>query len=164
MLDKNVGDALLKLDLSPQTDPPSAQVERIIDADRRRVKRWTRIAVALWILAALGAILIFVMGGFTFPLIAKMIKQENDVKTTSQPADAAASAHAKDAKPPQGTLQEPNTSFLLLAKLTAMCMVFGTTSFMLLVFAGLATVVAPSLADGNVQADQRQPAADFRTA
>ena len=42
MLDKNVGDALLKLDLSPQTDPPTSQVERIIDADQRRVKRWTR--------------------------------------------------------------------------------------------------------------------------
>jgi hypothetical protein len=26
MLDKNVGDALLKLDLSPQGDPPSTQV------------------------------------------------------------------------------------------------------------------------------------------
>jgi hypothetical protein len=47
MLDKNVGDALLKLDLAPQSDPPTAQVERIIDTDRRRVKRWTRIAVAL---------------------------------------------------------------------------------------------------------------------
>ena len=37
MLDKNVGDALLKLDLSPQTEAPSAQIERIIDIDRRRV-------------------------------------------------------------------------------------------------------------------------------
>ena len=63
MLDKNVGDALLKLDLSPPTDSTSSQVEHIIDLDRRRVKRWTRVAVVLWILAALGAFLIFVIGG-----------------------------------------------------------------------------------------------------
>ena len=72
MLDKNVGDALLKLDLSPQTDAPSTQIERIIDTDRRRVQRWTRIAVALWVLAALGAFLIFIMGGLTFPAIAQI--------------------------------------------------------------------------------------------
>ena len=72
-LDKNVGDALLKLDLSPQSDPPSAQIERIIDEDRRRVRRWTRISIALWIIAAIGAMVIFVMGGLAFPLIAKLL-------------------------------------------------------------------------------------------
>src|SRR5690348_12409853 len=71
MLDSNLGDALLRLDLSPRTEAPTAQVERIIDTDRRRVHRWTRIAVALWILAALGALVIFVMGGLAFPAIAK---------------------------------------------------------------------------------------------
>ena len=80
MLDKNVGDALLKLDLSPQSDAPSTQIERIIDTDRRRVQRWTRIAVALWILAALGAFLIFVMGGLAFTAIDKMIMVENLAK------------------------------------------------------------------------------------
>jgi hypothetical protein len=142
MLDKNVGDALLKLDLSPQIDPPSTQVERIIDADQRRVKRWTRIAIALWILAALGAFLIFVMGGLTFPMIAKMIMEENEAKAAAEDAGAkAAMQQGKDAKPPRGTLEEPGTPFQLLAKLTAMVMVFGTASFMLLVFAGLATVL-----------------------
>jgi hypothetical protein len=141
MLDKNVGDALLKLDLSPQTDPPSAQVERIIDADRRRVKRWTRIAIGLWIFAALGAFVIFVIGGLTFPVIAKMVMEENKAKATAGEAGAKTASHEKDAEPRQGTLDEPNTPFLLLAKLTAMCMVLGTASFMLLVFAGLATVL-----------------------
>lgn len=141
MLDKNVGDALLKLDLSPQTDPPTAQVERIIDADRRRVKRWTRIAIALWILAALGAFAIFVMGGLTFPAIAQMIMDENKAKAAAGDASAKVADQEKNAKPPRGTLEEPNTPFLMLAKLTAMCMVFGTASFMLLVFAGLATVL-----------------------
>jgi hypothetical protein len=40
-----------------------------------------------------------------------------------------------------GSLENPNTPFLVLAKLTAMCMVVGTGSFMILVFAGLATVL-----------------------
>jgi hypothetical protein len=141
MLDKSVGDALLKLDLSPQTEPPTAQVERIIDADRRRVKRWTRIAVALWVFAALGALLIFVIGGLTFPLIAKMIMEENEAAAAAGDAADGAADHGKDATPKRGTLEEPSTPFQVLAKLIAMVMVFGTASFMLLVLAGLATVL-----------------------
>src|SRR5882757_765873 len=106
MLDKNVGDALLKLDLSPQTDPPSTQVERIIDADQRRVKRWTRIAVALWIVAALGAFLIFIIGGLTFPVIAHMIMEENEAMAAKGDAPAGAADHGKNDKPPRGTLEE----------------------------------------------------------
>jgi hypothetical protein len=118
MLDKDVGDALLKLDLSPQTDAPTAQIERIIDTDRRHLKRWTRISIALWILAAAGAILIFVMGGMAFPLIAKLLAEKGE-----------------------GTLENPDTPLLVLSKLTAMCLVFGSASFVVLVFAGLATVL-----------------------
>jgi hypothetical protein len=139
MLDKNVGDALLKLDLSPSTDPPTAQVERIIDLDRRRVKRWTRIAVALWILAALGACSIFIMGALTMPVIAQLVMQENAAKAA--PDGAAAADHDKKAKPPAGTLENPDTPFLMLAKLTCMYLVLGSGSFLVLVFAGLATVI-----------------------
>ena len=118
MLDKDVGDALLKLDLSPQTEAPTAQIERIINADRRHVKRWTRISFTLWILAALGAIFLFIMGGLAFPAIAKLLMEKGE-----------------------GTLENPDTPFLLLAKLMAMCMVIGTASFVTLVGAGLATVL-----------------------
>jgi hypothetical protein len=118
MLDKDVGDALLKLDLSPQTDAPTAQIERIIEADRRHVKRWTRISIALWILAAAGAIAIFVIGGCTFPVIANLVADKGD-----------------------GTLENPHTPLFVLAKLTAMCLIFGTASFIVLVCAGLATVL-----------------------
>jgi hypothetical protein len=143
MLDKNVGDALLKLDLSPQTETPSTQIERIIDTDRRQVRRWTRIAIGLWILAAVGAFLIFIISGFVFPAIAKMIMEENQMKVAdeSTKTDATADETAKAVHSARGTLENPNTPFTLLAKFTAMCMVFGTASFMLLVFAGLATVL-----------------------
>jgi hypothetical protein len=83
MLDKNVGDALLKLDLSPPAETPAAQIERIIDTDHRRVRRWTRISIALWILAALGAVWIFILGGLTFPMIAKMVEQEELARTAA---------------------------------------------------------------------------------
>ena len=118
MLDKDVGQALLKLDLTPQGQAPADQVARILDADHRRVNRWTRVATALWILAAIGAIGIFVLGGLTFPLIAKLAAESGE-----------------------GSLEQADTAFLVLAKLTAMCMVFGTASFVTLVAAGLATVL-----------------------
>src|SRR5690349_2221058 len=113
MLDKDVGDALLRLDLTPQSTTPTAQIERIIHIDRRRVRRWTRISVALWILAALGAIGIFILGGLTFPMIAKLLAEQGE-----------------------GSLEQPDTPFLMLAKLTAMCLVVGSASFVTLVAAG----------------------------
>src|SRR3954468_23683617 len=80
-LDKNVGEALLRLDLSPQS--PAAQIERIIDEDRRRVRRWTRISITLWIIGAIGAMLIFVMGGLAFPMIAKLLMEEKHVASAA---------------------------------------------------------------------------------
>jgi hypothetical protein len=140
MLDKNVGDALLKLDLSPSTDVPSEQIERIIDTDRRRVTRWTRIAVVLWILAALGAVFIFVIGGLAFPLIAKLLMEEKQAAVAGKDAPAK-NAEANDFANDEGPLDNPHTPLTVLAKLVAVCMVLGTASFMILVFAGLATVL-----------------------
>jgi hypothetical protein len=118
MLDKDVGDELLKLDLSPKADAPANQIERILDADRRYIKRWTRISIALWIVAALGAIVIFVMGGMAFPMIAERLIEKGE-----------------------GTLDNPDTPVAVLAELTARCLVFGSASFLVLVCAGLATVL-----------------------
>jgi len=140
MLDKNVGDALLKLNLTPQSEAPAAQIERIVDTDRRRVTRWTRIAIALWIMAALGAVLIFIIGGLTFPMIAKMIHEEQQAKLveegTKLKGDRKVAADLVN-----GSLENPNTPFQLLAKLVAVTTVIGSGSFMVLVFAGIATVL-----------------------
>src|SRR5262245_2598058 len=118
MPNNELGDALLKLDLTPPALPDALQVKQIIEADRRRIKWLTRLTVALWVLAAAGAFLIAVGGGFVFPMIAKALKEAGD-----------------------GSMEEPNTPFLMLAKLTAMCIVFGSLSFCVLVAAGLATVL-----------------------
>jgi len=141
MLDKNVGDALLKLDLSPSTDPPTDQIERIIEADHRRVRRWTRISIALWIVAALGAMFIFVMGALVFPMIAKLLQEEHRAEAAA--AHAAAASGDEQAKA-NAELSEPldqATPFAVLAKFVAMTIVLGTGAFMVLVFAGLATVL-----------------------
>jgi hypothetical protein len=118
MSDKDLGDALLKLNLTPPAVPTLPEVERIIEADRRRIKWLTRITVGLWILAFIGAFLIFVGGGFVFPMIAKMLNQAGE-----------------------GSIDEANTPFLMLAKLMAMCLAVGSLSFTALVAAGLATVL-----------------------
>jgi hypothetical protein len=121
MLDRDLGEALLKLNLSPSTEAPAAQVERVIDADRRRVKRWVRLSISLWGLAALGGLGIFVVGGVTFPMIAKMLAERGE-----------------------GAMANADTPFLALSKLVAACMVLGTATAVTLVGAGLATVVLMS--------------------
>ena len=118
MSDKTVGEALLNLNLTPPAVPTAMDIERIIESDRRRIRWHTRITVGLWVVAFLGALAIFVVGGFVFPMIAKMLKQADE-----------------------GSINEANTPFLMLAKLTAMCIAFGSLSFAVLVAAGLATVL-----------------------
>ncbi len=118
MSDKTVGEALLNLNLTPPAVPTAMDIERIIESDRRRIRWHTRITGGLWVVAFLGALAIFVGGGFVFPMIAKMLKQADE-----------------------GSINEANTPFLMLAKLTAMCIAFGSLSFALLVAAGLATVL-----------------------
>jgi uncharacterized membrane protein len=118
MSDRELGDALLKLDLTPPALPDALQLHQIMEGDRRRIKWHTRLTVALWVLAATGAVLILVGGGFVFPMIAKALKEAGE-----------------------GTMEEPNTPFLMLAKLTAVCIVCGALSFCILVAAGLSTVL-----------------------
>ena len=118
MSDKDLGDALLNLDLTPRVNPTASEVDRLIEADRRRVKWLTRMTVCLWFLAAAGALVIFVWGALVFPMIAKALKEAGE-----------------------GSLEEPDTPFLMLAKFMAMCIVGGSLSFFVLVSAGLATVL-----------------------
>src|SRR6185436_19575665 len=86
--------------------------------------------------AALGALLISIMGALAFPVIAKLVIEENEAKDAS-----AVAARAKDPDAPMATLEEPTTAFTVLAKLTAMTFAFGSASFLALVLAGLATVL-----------------------
>lgn len=116
--DKKLGDALMNLDLSSTVGSLDPQIERAIDSERRRMKWLTRATVGLWALAAAGALLVFVVGGLVFPMIAKLLQEAGE-----------------------GSLEQPDTPFLMLAKLTAVNMVMTTFSFVVLVGAGLTTVL-----------------------
>jgi hypothetical protein len=118
MSDRELGDALLGLKLTAATEPTSVDIERILEGDRRRTRRLGRLVVALWIAAALGALLVFVIGGFVFPMIAKLTSQQN-----AGGADPALSP------------------LVMLAKFTAINVVVGSASFVVLVAAGLTTVL-----------------------
>ncbi|HWB13722.1 MAG TPA: hypothetical protein VG826_31140 [Pirellulales bacterium] len=116
MSDKDLGKALLKLDLTPPEAAAHVQVDRIVEEDRRRMQWLTRLAVALWILAAAGVLSIAIGSGFVFPAIAKALNERAE--------NEAGEVH-----------------FLMLTKLAAACILLGSLSFVVLVAAGLATVV-----------------------
>lgn len=116
MSDKEIGDALLKIDLTPALAATAVQIDRVIEADQRRVRFLTRLTTGLWILAAIGAVGIFVGGGFVFPAIAKTLAEQDEASPQNMP-------------------------FMMLAKLVAACIIFGSLSFAILVVAGLATVL-----------------------
>lgn len=164
MSDQDLGDALLKLDLSSGDVPQAVQVERIIASDRNRVKWLTRLTVAMWFLAAAGALLIAVVGAFIFPAIAHALKTGDQWATAQRhlagagvkpnvnqaserqslakrigPAHGGVKPNVNQAS--EGGLDHPNTPFLMLAKLTAVSILLGSLSFIVLVGAGLSTVL-----------------------
>jgi hypothetical protein len=105
------------LRLTPSATPTNVDLQRILEDDRRRTRRLGRLVVALWIAAALGALLVLIIGGFVFPMIAKLTGQENG--GAGDPALAP---------------------LVILTKFTAINVVVGSASFVALVVAGLATV------------------------
>jgi hypothetical protein len=118
MSDRELGEALLGLKLTPSATPTNVDLQRILEDDRRRTRRLGRLVVALWIAAALGALLVLVIGGFVFPMIAKLTGQEN------------------------GGAADPALSpLVMLTKFTAINVVVGSASFVVLVAAGLSTVL-----------------------
>jgi hypothetical protein len=117
MSDRELGESLLGLKPAAAT-PTSVDVDRILEADRLRTRRLARWVVGLWIVAALGALLVFVIGGFVFPMIGKLIDLEN-----GGGADPAVSP------------------LVMLAKFTAIHVVVGSASLLALVAAGLTTVL-----------------------
>jgi hypothetical protein len=118
MSDRELGESLLGLKLTPASAPTSVDVERILEADRLRTRRLARVVVGLWIAAALGALLVFVIGGFVFPMIAKLTSQGN-----------------------AGAVDPALSPLVMLTKFTAINVVVGSASFVALVAAGLTTVL-----------------------
>jgi hypothetical protein len=77
MTEKQLGQALLDLDLSASAGvaDPKQLTHKILSRDERRVKRWTWITIALWVLAALMVLWMFIALALLMPFQAK-INQE----------------------------------------------------------------------------------------
>jgi len=74
MSEKELGRALLELDSQKLAGEPTSreQTWRILEADRRRVWRWTAVTIGLWSAAILMILLMLIGYGLVFPLQAKL--------------------------------------------------------------------------------------------
>ena len=74
MNDKQLGEALVKLDAADLAKVPAAhkQTWEILQQDRRRVRWWTILTILAWLPAAGLSLLVVVMLGFLCPLDAKL--------------------------------------------------------------------------------------------
>jgi hypothetical protein len=74
MSDKDLGRALLDLDSNKLAEMPATreQTWRILDGDRRRLRRWTIVTIVLWAAALLMVLFMLVAYGLVFPLQAKL--------------------------------------------------------------------------------------------
>jgi hypothetical protein len=78
MSEKELGKALLNLDSRQLAGLPDVreQTWKVLEWDRRRVRRWTVLSVALWAAAILMVLLMLILYGLVFPLQAKLAGYE----------------------------------------------------------------------------------------
>jgi hypothetical protein len=77
MSDRQLGEAMLKLDLASVSGTTDPQVEKLLAADLKRVKRLTWVATGLWIVAAIGALAVYILSGLAFPMIVKIREDQH---------------------------------------------------------------------------------------
>src|SRR5260370_24466922 len=73
MSDKDIGKALLQLDAANLANVADVreQVARVLQRDQKRVKLWTLLTAALWLLPVSMVIGILIFLGFLFPMCAQ---------------------------------------------------------------------------------------------
>jgi hypothetical protein len=93
MSEKELGRALLDLDSQKLAGVPDMreQTWRILESDRRRVRRWTVLTIALWAAALVMVLLMLVAFGLVFPLQAKL-REDAQVARLGLTPDQAAEA------------------------------------------------------------------------
>jgi len=94
MTERDLGRALLDLDSSKLAEMPATreQTWRILDSDRRRVRRWTIVTVALWAAALLMVLLMLVAYALVFPVQAKLAGYEHADGPAAAPGAAPSAA------------------------------------------------------------------------
>lgn len=95
MNDKQLGEALLKLDAASLGSVPDTQklTWQILERDRRRLRWWTILAILAWAPAVLLIVGVLVFLGLLFPLQAKL-QNIRDVQRAERAAES--DAHAED--------------------------------------------------------------------
>jgi hypothetical protein len=93
MSEKELGRALLDLDSQKLAGVPDMreQTWRILESDRRRVRRWTVLTIASWAAALVMVLLMLVAFGLVFPLQAKL-REDAQVARLGLTPDQAAEA------------------------------------------------------------------------
>jgi hypothetical protein len=90
MTEKELANALLKLDataIQGATDPKEL-TWKILDADRRRIRRWVIVAVLFWVIAAVVIVGAFIAMALLFPAHAKVMKEAGiSPVVTERPAE-----------------------------------------------------------------------------
>jgi hypothetical protein len=83
MTERDLGKALLQLDAAgPAVPDPRAMTDRILDRDRRRVRRLTWLTIGVWLLAAGLVLFLLVTFGLMFPALAKLKNPANPARVT----------------------------------------------------------------------------------
>jgi hypothetical protein len=82
MNDRELGEALLAFDASGSPDARQ-QTWHILERDRRRVRRLTGLAVALWLVAAVLVLGMFVAMGLLMPRMAKLAQEVEAGRVTA---------------------------------------------------------------------------------
>jgi uncharacterized membrane protein YbhN (UPF0104 family) len=83
MTEKELGNALLRLDAAgPIVADPRVMTERILDRDRRRVRRLTWLTVGVWLFAAGLVLFLLVEFGLMLPELAKLKNPANPARVT----------------------------------------------------------------------------------
>ncbi len=90
MSEQDLGKALLQLDAARLAGVPDAraQVAQVLARDRRRLKLWTLLTLATWLLAVVLVLGVLVFFGLLFPMYAHL-RQGGDPRMTEQERAAA---------------------------------------------------------------------------
>jgi hypothetical protein len=75
--ESDLGKALLKLDAAALGGVPDARelTWRVLERDRRHVRRWTGVTVGVWVLAAVMVLTALVAFGLLMPQEAKLVQE-----------------------------------------------------------------------------------------
>jgi len=95
MTQKDLGKALLRLGVTELSGLPDAreQTWKILELDRRRVRRLTAMTIGAWLLSTVFIFTVLVAFGFLFPSVARLRMDVEQGKVTQAEREQLRNAH-----------------------------------------------------------------------